>query len=143
MFATGLHGEHIWVYDKTSDSVASRSIRDTAVIGNYYTVPTANGPSDELERALAGLEADAAPGIRRLTSTIPFPIDPLGRAALAGYLGVQYTRVPRHRNEMEEMEAFMAGAMLDIDLSHPKTGRNARASAAWSGRTRNWNASGG
>lgn len=118
MFGANVDHDRIWVYDKRTDRVALRSIRDTAVISNYYTLRTSDGPSDALEAVLSQLEAAAAPALRQLASTNPFPLATDLRAALAGYLGVQYTRVPRHRNEMEEMEEFMAAGMLDIDLSH-------------------------
>ncbi len=118
MFGANFDRDRIWVYDKLTDAIALRSTRDTAVIGNYYTLRSAEGPSDELETVLSDLEAAAAPALRQLAGERPFPLAMDRRAALAGYLGVQYTRVPRHRNEMEEMQEFMAGAMLDVDLSH-------------------------
>lgn len=63
-FGVGMDGTRIWVYDKTTDAVALRPIRDTAVIGNYYTIQTASGPDDGLERIFGKIEA-AASAVRR------------------------------------------------------------------------------
>ena len=64
-FGVGLDRSQIWVYDKRTDQIALRAIKDTEVIGNYYTVHAADGPTDALEKAFAGIEAEAVPpGLR-------------------------------------------------------------------------------
>lgn len=118
LFGVGVHANRIWVYDKQIDRIDLRSIKDTAVIGNYYTLPTAQGPSDELERALAGIESQASPVLARLcAATGPrFSLDPDSRFILSAYLGALHTRVPAARHGVQQMAEHLATITLDMNL---------------------------
>lgn len=111
--------DRIWVYDKTTDSIARRGLNDTAVIGNYYTLPAKDGPVDDLERGLAAVEASAASAARHLSvaSEGLFALPDDERAAIAGYLGLLHTRVPAIRKGNEALAAFMSYVTLDMEFA--------------------------
>ncbi len=131
LFGAGLDGARIWVYDKHSDEIFMRQIKDTAVIGNYYTITTEQGPDDALEKLFARIEGAAAPVMRDLCDeTGPrFAVDVASRMALATYLALLYGRVPSHRLAAREMLEFGASVMLDMNLSRSE-GFAERARAA-------------
>lgn len=121
-FGVGLDGDRIWVYDKETDEINLRSIKNTAVIGNYYTVTTADGPNDGLERIFAQIEAGAAPVIRRLCDQTGgrFEIDLPSRFALATYLGLLHGRVPSTRIGSQEIAEYLAAVTMDMRFAHPE-----------------------
>src|SRR3990170_5599628 len=120
LFGVGIDGDRIWVYDKRTDEIDRRPIKNTAVIGNYYTVPTAAGPDDGLERIFAKIEGAAAPVIRRLCDeTGPrFEVDLPSRFALGVYLGLLHGRVPATRLASQQMAEHLAMITLDMRLAH-------------------------
>jgi len=111
--------ESVWVYDKATDTIARRGLKDTAVIANYYTVPTGDGPVDDLERGLADVEALAATAVRRLAAA-PEGLYALAedeRAALSGYVGLLHVRVPATRKGNEALAAFTRYLTLDMEFA--------------------------
>lgn len=120
--------ESVWVYDKATDTIARRRLKDTAVVANYYTLPTGDGPVDDLERGLADVEALAATAVRRLAAA-PEGLYALAedeRAALSGYVGLLHVRVPATRKGNEALAAFTRYLTLDMEL------------AIWLGPDRRW-----
>lgn len=115
-----MDGTRIWVYDKTTDAVALRPIRDTAVIGNYYTIRTASGPDDGLERIFGKIEAAASAVISRLCDEDGprFEVSLTDRFALAMYLGLLYSRVPASRGNAQQVAEYLATVTLDMNLAH-------------------------
>lgn len=109
----------IWVYDKTTDSVAERPVTQTAVIGNYYTIPGEDGPTDKLEQELASIEGSAAKSLRLLSATPdgPLAVPDEDRVVLSAYLGLLHVRVPTTRKANEALLAFLHYITLDVEFA--------------------------
>jgi hypothetical protein len=110
----------IWVYDKETDETHLRPIKDTAVIGNYYTVPTAAGPDDGLEKIFAQVEGAAKPIIDLICEAEGprFAIDREDRMALAAYLGLLHSRVPAQRLAAQQIAEHLGSITIDMELAH-------------------------
>ena len=119
LFGVGLEGGSIWRYDKTSDSIRLLPIKDTGVIGNYYTVQTKAGPDDGLERIFAQVEGAAAPVINRLCAEPGprFQVDVGSRFALGTYLGLLHGRVPGTRQKMKQLFEWTKAVEIDLRLA--------------------------
>jgi hypothetical protein len=122
MFGVGIRADRIWRYDKKKDSILLLSVKDTAVIGNYYTVTTKDGPDDGLERVFAKVEGAAAPIIERLCleGGPRFQLDDIDRFTLSMYLGLLHGRVPSSRMAMTQVAEFTKAVEIDMRLAQPE-----------------------
>ena len=135
-FGVRLEAGAIWRYDKMLGSIKLLPIKDTAVIGNYYTVTTAAGPDDGLEQIFAQVEGAAAPVIERLCDEEGprFELDLPSRFALGTYLGLLHGRVPRTRGMTKELAEYARAVEIDMRLSD-RDGYLAESRAAGDTRT--------
>lgn len=134
-FGVGIEGERIWVYDKESDLINLRSIKNTAVIGNYYTLPMPGGPDDSLERAFAKIEGDAAPVIEALCDAegSRFVVDVASRYVLARYLGLLHGRVPATRLASQQIAEYTASITMDMRLANRDSFLKEARALGWTG----------
>ncbi|MES2210091.1 MAG: DUF4238 domain-containing protein [Chloroflexota bacterium] len=134
-FGVGIEVERIWVYDKTTDEINLRAIKNTAVIGNYYTLPQSDGPDDTLERAFAKIEGDAAPVIDALCAADGpnFVVDVASRYVLARYLGLLHGRVPATRLASQQIAEHLASITMDTRLANREGFLKEAREIGWTG----------
>ena len=109
----GVGPNRICVYDKSTGAAQIRPIKNTAVIGQYYTFKDATGqPNTELERFFASVESRAAAIIRRWLEPGAVPsVSDIGD--MAAYLACLYVRVPRCVEAARDMIAATCVGMTE------------------------------
>src|SRR5688572_25130774 len=65
LFSIDGRGKQVFAYDKEADEVRVLAIADAAAQAGYYTVPTDDGPSLEVEERLALIESRVHPALER------------------------------------------------------------------------------
>lgn len=120
-------GKQVFAYDKEADTVRISAIEDAAAQAGYYTVPTDDGPSLEVEDRFAFIEGRVHPALERLTHIQPPPFGPLqfrlasgDRGWLCGYIALQHLRVPAQREAMQVMWNLQGTLTVDIMLQDPQ-----------------------
>jgi hypothetical protein len=125
-FSIDGRGKQVFAYDKEADDVRVLAIADAAAQAGYYTVPSDDGPSLEVEERLALIEGRVHPALDRLTHIQPppfgsfeFRLDPADRAWLCGYIALQHLRVPAQREAFQVMWNLQGTLTADIMLQDP------------------------
>ena len=121
-FGHGHGAGRIWVFDKTSDTITSRSVKAVAPEIGYYTINDRKRRTDDgLEALFSRIESWAAPILRRLSlleeGEHEFPA--AARGSVAGYLALLHARVPGQRDQVRGMREFSELVHLDMDLRDP------------------------
>lgn len=84
------------------------SIADASVLKDFYTILLDDGSrSDVWERRLADIENRVAPLVRTAINAHEWQPTPQQRAALAGWIALQFLRGPDHRRTLSEMRSLM------------------------------------
>lgn len=79
------------------------SINDASVVRDFYTIYTDDGPSDEFEKVLASVEAEAATAFRKVLDDRVWPPDEVTRWALSWWAAIQALRTTAVRQGAEDM----------------------------------------
>lgn len=126
-FSIDRKDKQVFAYDKEADTVRISAIEDAAAQAGYYTVPTDDGPSLEVEERFAFIEGRVRPAFERLTHVQPPPLGPShfqpasgDREWLCGYIALQHLRVPAQREAMQVMWNLQGTLTADIMLQHPQ-----------------------
>lgn len=82
------------------DSVPAHIPGDAAVITDFYTVDTDEGPSDEAEAPIASIEDKASNVLRQVDQGV-WPLPHAERSVLANLLALQLTRGPQLRAALD------------------------------------------
>lgn len=122
-FALSRRDGRVWTYDKQSDQMRPRSVRQVASEPGYYTVHyPERGPDDSLEDLFGFIESAAAPPIKQLAELSPgtHPINATARDLVAGYMAILWSRGPVQRAKVRGMAQLGRLVELDMDLRDPK-----------------------
>jgi hypothetical protein len=92
----------VWVFDREQSEYRRQQPRNTAVIGNFYTVINTKEQKDYgIEQFLAGIEGKTAPTISKLDAGES--IAPEDRIDLAVFIALLLTRTPKFEREITEI----------------------------------------
>lgn len=126
LFSVHGRGKQLFTFDKGKRVSYLVAVEDAAAQGGYYTYETESGePSLEFEALLAQIEGFAQPALDRLLAQQPPPfggtltVDAGDREWLAGYVALQYLRVPAQRERMQGMWNLLGTMQADIELRNP------------------------
>ena len=109
-------GEHLAVVSRDLLKRFVSSVAKVAAEGDFYTVETTSGPSQEVEKLLSRIEDQAAPALDRiLAGTFPPPDD--DRIALATFIAFQFTRNRAHRRAWAMITDAAAKLMVQVMAS--------------------------
>lgn len=104
-FVDSSDGRSLWVYDKVSGRVMQSSPRKAGLERHFYSFSQADGMRDStnVENALASIENQAAPVLRKLMAKEP--LDNRERSIVAYFAALTLVRVPAFRSAVEKFEA--------------------------------------
>jgi hypothetical protein len=126
LFSVDRKGKQLVAFDKEKRATYPVAVEDAAAQGGYYTYETETGaPSLEFEALLAKIEGYAQLALNRLRAQQPPPfggsltVDAGDREWLAGYVALQFLRVPAQREQMQGMWNLLGTMQADIGLRDP------------------------
>lgn len=113
--------EYVRVRRRGVPNMYKPHVKNVAVESGFYEVTGPDGePSDEVERELSGLEGDAISALTEIDRTEQPPAPgSKDQCTLATFLAVQYTRTPKHREQImfpERVAEYAGDRQIDAAL---------------------------
>jgi hypothetical protein len=111
-------GRSLWVYDKTSGQVTRSTPRRAGLQKHFHSFTRADGSRDStsVEDALAKIESQAAPVLRRLMGREP--LDNRERSIAAYFMALMLVRVPAFRQGVERFKSEVVKRVTQLMAAH-------------------------
>jgi hypothetical protein len=113
----------VWRFDL--EERAGKRLHPTVslVIGDFNTIQTDEGLSDDVEKGLAEIDGMAATALRRVDEGF-WPVCGETRYAISLFMAFQLTRGPRFRAQMDHFAHEATSLMMKVQASRPDAVRN-------------------
>jgi len=90
----------IWVFDRKKNEYRDQSIKDTAVIKDYYTLRKGSNKNYDIEKFLSKVESSSKIVIEKLINRER--IDDIERVSLSIFIALLFTRTPEYEKQINE-----------------------------------------